>query len=476
MITQSFPKRSRYVKRIIGVALLCSIWILPVQASLRTRINAIILPKDKIHFGIRILEARTGRTVYSHNAKTPLIPASNMKIVTSAAALHYLGADYEYTTKVGLAGRTLVVIGSGDPLLGDPSLDQALGRSEGWLFDDLASALKNARVEALDNVIVDSTVFDDERVHPSWPEAELNRDYSCEVCGINYSGNAISMKVTRQGNHVSIEIDPKTSFVTIRNQVRPITSGSGAVGAYRIPGQPNVLAVKGKCRIQQGPFNVAIEKPAAFLGYLVAEQLGVRGIGCTGDLLEMAFVPDETYRPLASYKTPLVQCLKRCNTDSFNLAAECLAKTIAAKANGGRNGSWSLARERIGRYLKGLGLEPGEFVLDDASGLSRENRLSAGVLSTVLYSVYTSANWSIYEDTFAVGGVKGTIEDDFRQTPYKGRILGKTGYINRVRAFSGICKTDQGDYLFSILANEANGIKTLVNQIAQAVMDEYRAE
>ncbi|MCF7974647.1 MAG: D-alanyl-D-alanine carboxypeptidase/D-alanyl-D-alanine-endopeptidase [Phycisphaerae bacterium] len=465
------------MKRIfVVVVVLCSVWILPVQASLRTRINAIIQSKDKIRFGIRILEARTGRAVYSHNDKTPLIPASNMKIVTSAAALHFLGADFNYITRVGMVGHTLVVIGSGDPLLGDQSTDQALGRSEGWLFEDLASLLQNAQIERLDSVIVDSTVFDDERVHPSWPAAELNRDYSCEVCGINYNGNAISMKVTKQGNRVDVGIEPQTSFVTIRNEVRPIASGSGAVGAYRNPGSSNVLTVKGRCRKQQGPFNVAIEKPAAFLGYLLAEQLGARGIECSGQLLEMAFVPDKTYRPLASYKTPLTLCLKRCNTDSFNLAAECLAKTIGAQANGGRNGSWAMARKRIGQYLEGLGLDPDEYVLDDASGLSRENRLSARVLSTVLYSVYTSANWSLYKDTFAVGGVEGTLDDDFRQARYKARILGKTGYINRVRAFSGVCQTDQGDYLFSILANDANSIKTLVNQIAKAVMDEYRQE
>jgi D-alanyl-D-alanine carboxypeptidase/D-alanyl-D-alanine-endopeptidase (penicillin-binding protein 4) len=396
--------------------------------------------------------------------------------VTSAAALHYLGADYEYITKVGVVGNTLVVIGSGDPLFGDHSTDKALGRSEGWLFDDLASVLKEAGLERLGNVILDSTVFDDERVHPSWPEDELNRDYSCEVCGINYNGNSVSMVVTRHGNRVNVAIEPQTSFVTLRNQVRPITSPNGAVGAYRNPGKPNVWTIKGKCFKQQGPVSVAIEKPAAFLGYLLAEQLGNRGIEFSGQLVEMAYIPDHNYRPLASYRTPLTQCLKRCNTDSFNLAAECLAKTIAAQANNGRDGSWALARECIGQYLQGLGLDSNEYVLDDASGLSRENRLSARVLSTVLHSVYKSPDWPIYRDTLAVGGVEGTIDDDFRQARYKAHILGKTGYIRRVRAFSGVCQTEQGDYLFSILANGSDGIKTLVNGIAKAVMDEYQAK
>ncbi|MCP4453486.1 MAG: D-alanyl-D-alanine carboxypeptidase/D-alanyl-D-alanine-endopeptidase, partial [Planctomycetes bacterium] len=458
------------MKRIlVAIIVVSCCWALPIHASLTTRINSIVQSKNNIHFGVRIVNAKTGRAVYERNAKMPLIPASNMKVITSAAALHYLGGDFDYITKVGVLGNTLVVIGSGDPLLGDQITDEALGRSPGWIFDDVVSALKRANVGHLDRVIVDSTVFDDERVHSSWPADELNRDYSCEVCGINYNGNSVSMTVTRHGNRVDVAIEPQSSFITLRNQVRPITSGSGAVGAYRIPGKPNVWTVKGKCFKQQGPVNVAIEKPAAFLGYLLAEQLGQRGIPCTGQLLEGAFVPSAGYKLLASYRTPLTQCLKRCNTDSFNLAAECLAKTIGAQANNGSYGSWALARERMGHYLQDLGLAPDEYVLDDASGLSRENKLSARVLSTVLHSVYHSPDWPVYKGTLAVGGVEGTLDRDFREARYKGKILGKTGYIRRVRAFSGVCQTEQGDYLFSILANGSDGIKTLVYGITKAV-------
>ena len=82
----------------------------------------------------------------------------------------------------------------------------------------------------------------------------------------------------------------------------------------------------------------------------------------------------------------------------------------------------------------------------------------------------------MYKDTLAVGGVEGTISKVFKETAYKGRVIGKTGWINNVRSFTGVCQTDRGDYLFSILANGANGIMSLVNGITKAVMDEYRAK
>ena len=72
-----------------------------------------------------------------------MIPASNMKIITTAAAITYLGADYEYKTKVGLYGNTLVIIGSGDPLLGDEQIDNKYDREKGWIFKDIVQELKD---------------------------------------------------------------------------------------------------------------------------------------------------------------------------------------------------------------------------------------------------------------------------------------------------------------------------------------------
>ena len=95
------------------------------KANLAKRVNAIISQpsQKKVRFSVRIVKADSGRTVYSHNAREALVPASNMKIIASAAALKFLGPDYKYKTKIGLCDDTLVVIGSGDPLFGDKDTD-----------------------------------------------------------------------------------------------------------------------------------------------------------------------------------------------------------------------------------------------------------------------------------------------------------------------------------------------------------------
>jgi len=445
------------------------------KADLAKRINGIISQSSqkKVKFSVHIVKADSGRAVYSHNARTALVPASNMKIITSAAALKYLGPNYEYETKVGLCDDTLVVIGGGDPLLGDKVTDAKYGRKANWIFEDIIAVLKKKRIKTVKDIIVDSSIFDDQRVHPNWPKKELNRRYACEVSGLNFNGNCIEVTAKNTGGKVAVFIKPKTGFVKLINKVKPISKGSSAVGSYRQP-EPNKIVVHGKCRKQAGPFAVAIERPAAFFGFLLAENLAKAGIKTNGQLIEKTVGDDYNVRVLAEYSTPIADCLARCNKNSLGLAAEALLKTIAANSKpGGKNGSWAGGKQLISRYLLGLGIDRGQFHIDDGSGLSRQNKLSANAITKVLSDAYKSRHWRVYKRSLAVGGVDGTIARYFKEEKYKGKIFAKTGYMAGVRAFSGVCSTADGDYIFSILANNTNSkTRTAFHDIAKAIIDD----
>lgn len=426
----------------------------------------------RVRFSIHIIEAHSGVTAYDHDARELMIPASNMKIITSAAALKYLGPDYVYKTKVGLSSETLVVIGSGDPLLGDERIDAQYGREPGWIFKDISHALKSAGVEKIKSIIVDSTVFDNERVHPSWPAKDLNKWYACEVSGLNYNDNCVKISAKNVDGKVAVFVEPQTSFVALVNNVVPISKGNGAVGTYRNH-HPNKLIVFGKCKDAVGPFDVAIERPAAYFGFMLFEHLVATGIDARGQLVEKTFDDSNDFDPLIEFSTSIADCLARCNKNSLGLVAEAMLKTIAAHDNpDGKNGSWDRGRELISDYLSELEIDKSQFYIDDGSGLSRQNELTAYAITTVLSSVYKSENWPIYRDSLAVGGIDGTIDDYFKEEAYKGKIRGKTGYISGVRSFSGVCTTDRGDYIFSILANNTNGqTRTVINKIAKTIID-----
>ena len=349
------------------------------EAGLTERIDGIInQPSQKgVQYSIVIVKADSGETVYSHNAKEAMVPASNMKVITTAAALKYLGPDYKFTTEVGLCGDTLVVIGGGDPLLGDEVTDAKYQREPGWIFKDIAASLKQNGKTTIKDIIVDGSIFDKERVHPNWPKEQLNQWYACEVGGLNYNDNCIAITVNNTGGNVTISIRPETGFMKITNEVVPITEGEktkSAVGAYRNQ-KPNSISIKGKCQKQEG-LDVAIEKPAEFFGFLLRENLAGAGIKVDGEIIEKPVPNDCDFKKIAEYSTPITDCLARCNKNSQPLAAEALFKTIAAKAAvDGKNGGWTAGRELISRYMLELGIERGEFYIDDGRGLSRENRL-----------------------------------------------------------------------------------------------------
>ena len=218
---------------------------------------------------------------------------------------------------------------------------------------------------------------------------------------------------------------------------------------------------------------MAIERPAAFFGVLLAENLTNAGINTTGQVVEKPVADDCDVKVLAEYTTSIADCLARCNKRSLNFAAEALLKTIAAKCNStGKNGSWPDGRAKLSQYLLELGIDEDEFCIDDGSGLSRQNRLSANAVIEVLLDVYKSTNWDLYKDSLAVGGVDGTIAKYFKDEKYKGRILGKTGYIRGVRSFSGTCSAADSDYIFSILTNKTNGqTRKAIYDIAKAIFD-----
>lgn len=458
---------------VIVVVLLITLPTL-ARANLSKKINSIISQKslEKARFSIHIIKADTGKTVYAHNADVPLIPASNMKLITTAAALKTLGCNFNYETKVGLCGNTLAIIASGDPLLGDKITDSKYNRKQNWILDDITQKLKAKGITTIEDIVVDTTIFDDRLVHPNWPKEQLNKWYACEVSGLNFNANCIDITTRNVNGEITITAEPKTTYVNIVNKVKPIQKGKSAVGAYR-SSRINQIIVKGRCKKQQGPFTVAIQRPPAFFGFLLAEHLAKNGITTKGLFVEKTIDPDCDFKQLSTYTTPLVDCISRCNKDSLGLAAETLLKTIDAQNSKHKiNRSWEGGRNVIHNYLSGLGINMEQFYVDDASGLSRKNRLSANAVTKVLLDMYKSKYSKLYKDSLAIGGIDGTLKKHFKEKKYKGKFFGKTGNISGVKSFSGICITPKGDYIFSILANGTNGItRHVINNIAKAIID-----
>lgn len=431
-------------------------------SNLQQKIEQIIARKDQknVEFTISVIDPQTGSRVYGYNPSKPLTPASNMKLVTSFTALKTLGSDYKFVTKVGLVGGKLVVIGGGDPLLGFDGND---------VVSKIVDALKAKNITQLEAIAVDSSIYENTRINPNWPLNQLNRDYSCEISGLNYNGNCIKITALVNGGRIDLDKTPNTEFIRLINNVRYV-KGAGSIGSNRTE-QPNALVVYGKCG-RETSFDVAIENPSLYFGTLLSEAVYRDGISVANPLTEESGV-QQPMEIIAQFETPITEVLQHCNKDSLQIAAECMGKMIAARTTGGP-GSWQGQRDAVGKYLMSLGADSAEFYLDDGSGLSNVNKLSSNVLSLILLDAYKSPLWGTFKPTLAVGGVDGTIKKQFYKEKYKNKVFAKTGYINGVRALSGVCIGASGkEYIFSIITNKANyPTKKAISDIVEAVIDE----
>jgi D-alanyl-D-alanine carboxypeptidase/D-alanyl-D-alanine-endopeptidase (penicillin-binding protein 4) len=375
-----------------------------------------------------------------------------------------------------MVGDSLAVIGSGDPILGDKVISQKNKVDARWVLKDIAENLRKNNVMTISDVIVDDTVFDDEYVQPSWPKKELNRWYAAEVAGINFNDNCIEINAETVSSKVELTLDPPTSYVKIINNCKASpTQTDTTIGGMRPIGS-NVITVTGVCYKKCEPIRVTIDKPQAFFGYLVAEEIKREGIDIKGRFVEREIVPQDQFKLLAVYRSSIWEVFERSNKDSLEVAAESLLKTIAAyRQPSGKGGTWVQGKQFVSDYLVSLGISQDQFVLDDGCGLSENNRLSANLLTAILLDTYRKPEWQKFKATLAVGGEDGTVGKWFEEPRYRGKVFAKTGYIGGVKSLSGVCTTEAGDRIFSIITNNTNGeSRQAINNIVKAIIDESR--
>jgi len=464
-------------KILLGLALFLGVVVFLSGAprdDLAKRIDAILGRPGlkKTLFSVRVVRCGTGDVVYERNPHLALLPASNMKIVTSAAALEHLGPDFAFVTQVGLCGDSLVIIGSGDPLLGDKEKPFRKGRSPQTIIQNIVTRLKEMAVTSVSDILLDTSIFDNQRVHPTWPPNQLLQKYACEVSGLNYNGNCVDISAANEKGKVRLYLDPPTHYIRLVNTLVPGPRGQNWFSVERTDA-PGCLLVHGHCANWAGPYSVAVENPALFFGHLLEESLSGAGIRVKGQVREQPSPGDCEFGLVAEFRTSIVDCLQRMNKDSLSLAAEALFKRLGAEANpNGRPGSWEGGSRVLSECLRSLGVADDEFVVADGSGLSRDNRLSAAALTRVFVHLSTGPHWEIFKSSLAVGGLDGTIENHFLEKKYRGRVLAKSGYIQAVRALSGVVRTDHGDYIFSFLANRAgNGARSAIDAVVKAIVD-----
>lgn len=447
------------------------------------RIEKVVASKRSLQsatIGIHVRDAATGATLFDRNAGRALIPASNMKLITTGAALRVLGPDKSFETRIGWDGDRIVIIGDGDPGLGDPAL---LDASEppttvDQMLDAIASAVASKGKASASSIVVDDRVFDRELVHPEWPVDQLNRWYCAEVGGVNFHTNCLSFFFDADrdagvvpGGTPDLRLQPDAAgvgrWLTIENKGKAVAEGRHTSWVARAAGSrpANDFTVFGNVRMGGSSMvDVAVHDPGAFLGHLLAERLADRGVAVRADERGIARIDRPTatqtfpaFEPAVVVRTAMADVLRRANTNSQNLYTEALLKRIGHEITR-EPGSWQSGASVV-RMLLAEDLGPTHAtrtIVDDGSGMSRGNRVAPETLTAWLGSLLRRpAIGPALLASMPQPGT-GTLRNRFKGEETTNDVYAKTGSINGVRCLSGFVITPDGSNAlsFSVMIND----------------------
>lgn len=429
------------------------------------------LPHQAVRVSAAVMSLPDGRLIYRRNDDQVLIPASNQKVITSAVALSALGAAYRFETKLALEGDNLVLIGGGDPALGDPRLAKDRGQGQLHVFEQWADLLVRRGLTTIKgDIVIDDSVFESGRSHPSWEEVDLTRWYAAPVGGLNFNDNCIEITVwpTAKGQPVGYEVFPATDWVRIAN--RCITGSKNKPWIHRPSSEP-LYQLRGQCSRRAELQSVAVPDPGIFAGEVLKSVLRARGIEVAGSVRRRetkSTIPD-ALEMIASHVTPITDVLGRAMRDSQNLFAECLFKTAARRPSspkgGLKPGSWAAGGQFATQTLQSWGIDTRGMIASDGSGLSRDNRASASQIVQVLRRMYLDTQaGQLFIESMSLNATDGTLRKRMKDIP--ARVRAKTGYMRGIRSMSGYVMAGEDRwYAFSVIFNNIPGGTAPYNRI-----------
>lgn len=458
-----------------------------LQREIERAIGAASL-NESASTGVFILDTSTTEILATQNAQDPFIPASNAKLLTSAAAMRVLGADFSFRTHLLLddSGR-VTVVGSGDPGLGDPDiLAQTVPPTN---VDDmlatLAQAIAAKQPEQISEIVIDDRVFERQTIHPMWPTDQLERQYCAPVAGVNFHRNIVQITPRPSprgpGNAATAWMEPRADWIQLRIEAMTVGEGQNTFRVDR-DALAETFTLRGKIRQPSTiAAEVTIPRPARHFGALLAqaiEDLDIEvGEQHRSVFEEVRLVEQDADQPegeiVAWIDTPLANVAERSNTDSANLYAEAMLKRTG-HAMTRSQGSWANGAAAIRMQLAEL-VGPdhaASTIISDGSGLSRENRVRP---DTLAYWLDSAADDEAIRDAFfaslpAPG--EGTLRNRFRSERPANLVLAKTGTINGVSGLSGYVVHEPTGHAiaFVVLNNGLRGARE--TRAARAMQEE----
>ncbi len=394
------------------------------------------LPPE-LQIGIHVVDLEDGSVVYSKNPDVPLNPASNAKLLTSAAALAILGPEHRYATRLwtdedavndGVVTGDLYLQGSGDPSLVTGEIYELAGMLE---------AAGITRVKG--SIVVDASRYDAD----GWPPGFTQKDEFAShrapsgATSVNYNTYELFARPGKAiGDEPQLSMNPPVAHYVLDNEAETVAGKKNQLWvAVDDKDDKVVITFKGKIGVEApvGDWRFPVADPSRYAGELLALTLKQHGIK-VGKGVKTGIVP-KTAQLLATHRSePLTDLIRAVNKHSNNFMAEAILRSFVCCKGTTAEG----ALEALRQYTRDIGMPQEGLVIGNGSGLYDNNRISPAQLTYLLRHVYGDFR---YRDDFiaslAIMGVDGTTRSRLSDSDAAGWIRVKTGTLDGVSSLSG---------------------------------------
>jgi len=471
----------------------------PLRGSLEQRLAQLVdvPPFNRATWGIYVVDDR-GRVLYQRNADRFSVPASNTKLVVTAAAAVLLPAGYRVKTSLYLNGRLdggvlygdLILYGRGDPTWSArcysvDTLAPGACDSTFTAIDAIADSIRARGIRRITGKLVgDGSYFEPTLIHYGWNAWDLTWWYAAPVSGLGFHDNSVDFQIA-PGSAVdappAINWAPDLGLITFENRARtvPAESSSTIGDNFFRSGAGWSIRAEGAVPLGKKPWteNVALPDPNLYAARALAASLARQGVSVEGGA---ASTTDSlAYRTVRCCGTPLLEYAGRPLPDiifpilnsSQNWFAEMLLKILGRELQG--DGSWRAGLDVERRFLiDSVRIDSTAFALEDGSGLAAGNLVTAHAFAQLLHYMHGNPKGGPFVAGLPHAGEPGSLLRRFGGTPLEGRVIAKTGSIDRVNSLSGYIEARNGRTItFSVQANgHAVPYQQMLNQIDSVVV------
>lgn len=463
-------------------------------ADLQIKIRQVLQGFDlrRAQIGVKIASLDSGKTIYEENAEKLLMPASNMKSFTVAAALDRLTPNFRFVTSVyassnpdasGLLRGDLIIYGRGDPSFAASFNDGDYYKG----INDLADKIVATGIKKIEgNLIGDESFFTSETlpVPETWEIGDLQWYYGAEVSALTVNDNALDLivKPSNVGSPAIVTLSPTVPQLIIVNKTVTVASGAKReiavarkLGANTIEVSGTIPANDKNARSQ----SVAVPRPAEVFVSMLRAALTQRSVTISGQTRSV----DANFRKISPLVNPIE--LTKLESPPFsiiaaktmkpsqNLYTELILRTLGETVGDKTNAKLSSTERGLAvvqNFINQNGITSDSVFQYDGCGLSRHNLITANSAVQLFTAMSKSRFAEAWRNSLTIGGVDGTLQSRFKNTTAANNVRGKSGSFDQVATLSGYVTSASGErFVFSIivnnLPNDSGARRTTVDDI-----------